>query len=236
MTDDDQDAVRLKFAHANVGYVLDGLETATVRYDHDHDFQEGDTLELATPDGTVFATATVTSAVTVPVRHAYQSLTSMGADHPSTSATDLLDRLNDHYDDQVDLDDDEVQVVGFVQPARADEGETDLAQTIRDYRDHVQDQVVPDEDHMDSVVSARDVSQNLTDILDAHDATAGGLTLVVEYRQRFTVQPPDDLTDPVHARDWFFNIYPDLGRDILDPRQKDHYEVLAVQPRGGRWD
>lgn len=102
----------LKFDHPNVGWVLDGQETATVRYEFEHDVQEGDILRLLTPGGRVFAVARATNVVQVPLRHAYQSLQSMGAEHPSTSANDLLDRLRGHYDEGVTFDAD-VQVIAF---------------------------------------------------------------------------------------------------------------------------
>jgi len=55
--------------------------------------------------------------------------------------------------------------------------------------------------------------------------------LVVEFTQRFTVQPPEEIDDPVYAKDWFWNIYSEIGYDILDARKKDHYEVVAVTER-----
>lgn len=55
--------------------------------------------------------------------------------------------------------------------------------------------------------------------------------LVVEFRERFTVRPPDEITDYVQARDWFWNYYGEIGGDILDFRDSDNYEVLAVRPR-----
>lgn len=116
-----------------------------------------------------------------------------------------------------------------------DEAASDLAAEIRRYRDHVQDEVAPDEDHLDSVVSAKDVAQNLTSILAEHDAQHPGLELVVEFRQRFTVKPPETLTDPVYAEDWFWNIYPEIGTDVVDTRQKDHFDIVAVRPRGDEW-
>jgi hypothetical protein len=114
-------------------------------------------------------------------------------------------------------------------------GDSDLADRIRQFRDRLDDRVCPDEDHLDQVVSAKDVRDDLDTILDDADAQHPGLELVVEFRQQFTVKPPDDYTDPVSAEDWFWNIYPDMGRDVVDTRSKDHYEVVAVRPRGNGW-
>jgi len=55
--------------------------------------------------------------------------------------------------------------------------------------------------------------------------------LVVEFTQRFTLHPPEEIDDPVYAKDWFWNTYSEIGYDILDARKKDHYEVVAVTER-----
>lgn len=115
-----------------------------------------------------------------------------------------------------------------------DEEATDispLARTIQEYRDYVRGKQSP-LDHQQKVVPYEDVGDTLDSILDDHDAQEPPLELVVEFRQRFTIQPPDEITDPVHATDWFWNIYPELGNDAVDPKRKDHYEVLAARPRG----
>jgi hypothetical protein len=87
----------LKFAHQNVGLVLDGRETATVRYDLDVDVHDGDVLRFKTPGGTTFAYASVTRTADIPVQEAYWWLQEKGERHPSESATNLADRLSDHY-------------------------------------------------------------------------------------------------------------------------------------------
>jgi len=119
-------------------------------------------------------------------------------------------------------------------PDHGDAAFSELAKRIQQYRDRLDDDVCPDEGHLDQVVSAKDVRDDLTAILDEHDADQKPLELTVQFTQTFTVQPPDDITDPVYARDWFWNIYPDLGRDVVDPRNQDHYDVVAVKPRD--WD
>jgi len=55
--------------------------------------------------------------------------------------------------------------------------------------------------------------------------------IVVEFTQRFTVKPPERITDPVHAEDWFWNIYSDIGYDAIDFRRKKHYNVIDVRER-----
>lgn len=65
-------------------------------------------------------------------------------------------------------------------------------------------------------------------------ATDGGqedadLQIVVEFSERFTVTPPENVDDPVYAKDWFWNIYSDIGWDVLDPKKKDHYEIVDVR-------
>jgi len=55
--------------------------------------------------------------------------------------------------------------------------------------------------------------------------------LVVEFTQRFTVKPPEDVDDPVYAEDWFWNIYQEIGYDVIDARRQDHYEVVDVRER-----
>jgi hypothetical protein len=57
------------------------------------------------------------------------------------------------------------------------------------------------------------------------------LELVVEFTQRFTVKPPEDIDDPVHAEDWFWNICSDIGWDAVDVRRKKHYDVVDVRER-----
>lgn len=109
-----QGVLDLKFAHANVGMVLDGDETATVRYDYEHDVEAGDVLRLRTPGERVFAIATVTKTTTTPISRAYFALETMDASHPADNWGDLLNRLEHHYPDAAPLTpDDEVQVIGF---------------------------------------------------------------------------------------------------------------------------
>jgi hypothetical protein len=90
----------LTFAHENAGFVLDGLEDATVRHDLDRVIEVGDVLELRTPGGTVFAYADVEDVWLAPVRLAQPDMVFVDdRNHPSSSPIDLLDRLEGHYPD-----------------------------------------------------------------------------------------------------------------------------------------
>lgn len=93
----------LRFAHPNVGYVIDGLEDATVRLDLEREFAVGDVVELRTPGDTVFGAATVEDVKDCEVRHAWVDMWSDERIHPSTGIVDLLERLQGHYGDDVDL-------------------------------------------------------------------------------------------------------------------------------------
>jgi len=55
--------------------------------------------------------------------------------------------------------------------------------------------------------------------------------LVIEFRQRFTVKPPESIDDPQHAKGWFWNIYPEIGRDVLTTDQQDNYEIIHAGDR-----
>lgn len=103
----------LKFAHANVGYVIDGQEDATVRYELERDISEGDLLKMLTPNGNVFGYADVEDVFTAELRHAFFDMTTAdGRSHPATGTFDLQDRLNVHYQDEVATTD-EVTVIEF---------------------------------------------------------------------------------------------------------------------------
>lgn len=76
--------------------------------------------------------------------------------------------------------------------------------------------------------------QELGSWLEAHDIDNPdpGLELVVEFRQQFTVKPPANVDDRVYAEDWFWNIYPELGHDVVDTSKKGNYTVLSIRPAG----
>lgn len=56
------------------------------------------------------------------------------------------------------------------------------------------------------------------------------MKIVVEFTQRFTVIPPADIDDEVHAGQWFWNIYPEIVRnDIDEQRDADlHLDVCEI--------
>lgn len=105
----------LKFAHTNVGLVLDGLETATVRYQLEPDVASGDILQFQTPNGRAFAYTRAATTYHVPVRHAYHTLQQMDVQHPASGTHDLHDRLNQHYQADVTMDD-AVDIIAFDPP------------------------------------------------------------------------------------------------------------------------
>jgi hypothetical protein len=57
--------------------------------------------------------------------------------------------------------------------------------------------------------------------------------IVVEFTQRFTVTPPDQIDDQDYAEQWFWNIYPDIGRDIVNWENAENYSVIEVREAGG---
>lgn len=64
---------------------------------------------------------------------------------------------------------------------------------------------------------------------DAIDDGGVEQELVVEFTQQFTVKPPEGITDPLHAKDWFWNIYSQLGYDVVDTQRKENFEILDVR-------
>lgn len=107
------DGLYLRFDYPNVGYVIDGLEDATVRYGFDRDLNPGDTIKLLTPAGNIFAIAEVVDVWTAPLRLAYFDMTvADGRTHPAEGTLDLHERMNGHYTDNIALTD-EVTVVEF---------------------------------------------------------------------------------------------------------------------------
>lgn len=104
----------LRFAPANVGYVIDGVEDATVRYGFDRDIEEGDTLKLLTQGNNLFGYAIVEDVFQASVNHvAYDVLKVDKREHPATDTMDLLDRLQKHYPDEEIGIDSEVTVIYF---------------------------------------------------------------------------------------------------------------------------
>lgn len=92
----------LTFAQSLVGKVIDGDEDATIRVGLERDIERGDELELRTPSGTVFGTATVEDIYETRVGLAYHDTVVVdGRSHPSEGKQDLLDRLRTHYDQEI---------------------------------------------------------------------------------------------------------------------------------------
>jgi hypothetical protein len=97
----------LRFAHENIGCIVDGYEDATIRVGLDRDIQTGDRVELRSPKNRVFAVADVKEVYETRVGNAlFDTVFSDGRNHPASNADDLLDRLRKHYDDDVMFDTD----------------------------------------------------------------------------------------------------------------------------------
>jgi hypothetical protein len=102
--DGDEQLAYLTFAHQNAGYVLDGVEDATIRVGLDRDFTPGQRIELRTPGGTIFAHAVVEEAYGSRVGLAHHDTVVVdGRNHPSESQRDLLAALRGHYP-EADID------------------------------------------------------------------------------------------------------------------------------------
>jgi hypothetical protein len=116
MTDHDGDGqlAYLTFAHQNAGYVLDGVEDATIRVGLDRDFTPGQRIDLRTPGGTIFAHAIVEKAYESRVGLAHHDTVVVdGRNHPSKSQKDLLTSLRGHYPEtEIDYDT-EVTIIYF---------------------------------------------------------------------------------------------------------------------------
>lgn len=96
----------LGFAYPNIGYVIDGLKDATVRVGLERGFEEGQHIELRTPEGNVFGYAEIVDVYEPRLGAAWFDMTAVDdRNHPADSTTDLLDRLRSHYPGQkIDLD------------------------------------------------------------------------------------------------------------------------------------
>lgn len=103
----------LRFDYPNVGYVLDGVEDATVRYDFERDFNLGQIISLKTPGGNIFGHAEVKNLVGIPVNEAVREMDADGRHHPAEDTADLMDRLAEHYPEAGIGPDDYVTIVYF---------------------------------------------------------------------------------------------------------------------------
>lgn len=92
----------LRFADQLVPQVLDGRKTATVRYDLDRDFDEGQTVAFVDEADDQFATATVDFVYRMKVR----DVIDFGIAHYAGHTVDfLVERLRELYDtDAIDAD------------------------------------------------------------------------------------------------------------------------------------
>lgn len=104
-TDTEQTDGYLKFAHANIGYIVDEYENATIRADLERDFEAGDTIELRSPKDRVFGYANVEDVYESRVGQAFFDAVFVDdREHPAHSDEDLLENLRRHYSNDVTFD------------------------------------------------------------------------------------------------------------------------------------
>lgn len=116
--------IDMKFARPYVGDILDGLKTATVRYQFEHDPEPGDILTLKTTGGRRFASAAIEHVATVPLEDAVDTLDTMNARHPAYSTQHLWHTLCIHYDRGLSFTD-PVHVIHFEVLGRTREASDD---------------------------------------------------------------------------------------------------------------
>jgi hypothetical protein len=103
----------LKFAHENIGLVIDGYEDATIRVGLERGFESGQMVELRTPKDRVFAFAEVEECYESRVGQAFFDAEFVdGRETAASSDEDLLDRLGRHYSNDITFDTD-VTVIYF---------------------------------------------------------------------------------------------------------------------------
>lgn len=92
---------RLKFAAEYKQPIVDGEKTATIRYELEDDVAIGDKLEAVTPTGSRIATIQITHLETTPVKDAHTILYSHNLNHGTSTISELVEGLNEHYDDGI---------------------------------------------------------------------------------------------------------------------------------------
>lgn len=92
---------RLKFAAKYEQPIVDGEKTATIRYELEDDIRINDKLEAVTPTGSRIATIQITHLETTPVKDAHTILYSHNLKHGTSTISELVDGLNEHYDDEI---------------------------------------------------------------------------------------------------------------------------------------
>lgn len=103
----------LKFAHQNIGFIIDEYEDATIRVDLERDFEEGDRVELLSPKDRVFGIVEVEETYQSRLGQAYfDAVFHDDRNVAASSDEELLENMNQHYSKKVTFDTD-VTVIYF---------------------------------------------------------------------------------------------------------------------------
>lgn len=92
---------RIKFADELVAPVINEEKEATVRYNGYESVRVGDTLVAETETGTEFAILDVRRTASVNAVEVHSVLEVFGASYPSEKPQDVIDALNDHYEEGI---------------------------------------------------------------------------------------------------------------------------------------
>lgn len=96
-----QTRTKIKFADDLIVPVLNSTKEATIRYDGFESVEVGETLIATTTEGEPFAELTVKRTTSVLAVEAHSVLQIFGANYPSTCPQDIIDSLNEYYDDGI---------------------------------------------------------------------------------------------------------------------------------------
>jgi hypothetical protein len=95
----------LKFAHQNIGYIVDGYEDATVRVGLERDIKQGERVALRSPKDRVFGYAEVEDVYEARVGQAHFDAVFVDDRNVAAhSAEELLENLRRHYSGDVTYD------------------------------------------------------------------------------------------------------------------------------------
>lgn len=91
----------IEFAEEYVAPIIDGTKTATVRLDPSDEIAVGDTVSAVTPTGTEFATLEIRRTATAIAVEVIELLDIFGAAYSSDTVDEMLEGLNQHYDESI---------------------------------------------------------------------------------------------------------------------------------------
>lgn len=95
----------LKFAHENIGCIIDGYEDVTIRVGLDREFEPGQEIDLISPKERVFGRAVVEEVYDGRLGQVHFDAVFVDKrTHPSHSDEDLLKRLRRHYGRDITFD------------------------------------------------------------------------------------------------------------------------------------